>query len=230
MSGTVILIDHPVGQRDDRASSYLRSRGYDLLWCCPGRGDSLPEPGPEHVGAIVYGGTENLSRDRDLPHLKAETDWIARWAAEERPFLGICLGAQLLAHAMGARIAPHPEGLSEIGYVRIDPVLPANGFMAEAMHVYHWHQEGFEVPAGAELLASGTTFPNQAFRAGPRVYGLQFHPEVGPSVIRRWTREAAESLAAPGAHSAERQLSEAPRYDAALKGWLEDFLDRWLEP
>ncbi|MGF1611044.1 MAG: glutamine amidotransferase [Kiloniellales bacterium] len=228
MKRTVVLIDHPVGQRDDRASRLIAERGYELQWCCPGKGESLPALGPQHAAAVVYGGTENLSVDEDRPYLRQEIDWIARWAGQGRPFLGICLGGQLLARALGAPVAPHPEKLHEIGYYPITPAPGANGFLGAPLHVYQWHKEGFELPPGATLLASGETFPNQAFRYGERAYGIQFHPEVSPPVMRRWLSEASEAVDRPGAHSPEQQIADAERFDAAMEAWLVGFLDGWL--
>ena len=228
MKPSVVLIDHPVGQRDDRASQMLAERGFALEWCCPGKGDSLPRPGPQHVGAVVYGGTENLSEDEDRPYIRQELDWIGRWVGQDLPFLGICLGGQLLARALGARVAPHPEALHEIGYYPIAPAPAVNGFLSGPMHVYQWHKEGFELPPDAALLASGETFPNQAFRYGARAYGIQFHPEVSPPVMRRWLTEASAHLDRPGAHSPDQQIADAARFDAAMAAWLAGFLDRWL--
>ena len=226
--GTVILIDHPIGQRDDRASSNLTARGYHVEWCCPGKGDRLPDPAGDYCGAIVYGGAENLSQDHERDYLRAEAEWIADWVSDDRPLLGICLGAQLLAQSLGAAVTPHPRGMREIGYVEVEPTGAANGFLDAPLHVYQWHQEGFNLPDGAELLARGAVFPNQAFRYGSKAYGIQFHPEVSPSVMQRWLSEASESLAHPGAHPRERQLADAEQHDAAMAAWLNCFLDHWL--
>jgi GMP synthase (glutamine-hydrolysing) len=96
------------------------------------------------------------------------------------------------------------------------------------MHVYHWHKEGFELPDGAELLAVGPTFPNQAYRYGDKAYGIQFHPEVTGQVMARWCAEAAHMLEAPGAQDAERQVAAAKRFDAPMERWLDGFFDLWL--
>lgn len=225
--GTVLLIDHPIGQRDDRASRKLAERGFGIEWCSPGRGDALPAPeDSRHCAAIVYGGPESANDDTD--YLKQELDWIEAWVGRDRPFLGICLGAQLLARTLGARVGQHSDGLHEIGYVPIAPTPASDGFLAQELHAYQWHQEGFELPDGAVLLAAGATFPNQAFRYGETAYGIQFHPEVCDKVMARWCSEATEKLAAPGAHSAERQAAEAKRFDAPLAAWLDGFFDLWL--
>ena len=229
MKGIVILIAQPIGRRDDRASSYLAERGYQTQWCCPGKGEALPAPGPEHVGAIVYGGAESANDDAAKPYLRTELDWIERWLETGKPFLGICLGGQMLARVLGARVDPHPEAFYEIGYVPIETAAGADGFLDGISHVYHWHHEGFTVPAGAELLAEGPVFPNQAFRYGANAYGLQFHPEVPVAVMTRWMTEASHQLARPNAHPKARQLADAERYDALLEAWMRNFLDRWLD-
>lgn len=228
MSRTIIIVDHPVGKRDDRASRMLEERGYAIEWRRPAAGDELPEPGPDYAGALVYGGAEDLSKSQEVEYIRREKDWIRRWVDAERPLLGLCLGAQMLAECYGGRVVPHPEGLHEIGYVEITPTPSAAGFLDEPLHVFHWHKEGFEAPAAAELLATGEVFPHQAFRIGTQAYGLQFHPEVTPEVFQRWIREASHMLTEPGAHSGERQVRDAQRFDQPLADWLARFMDSWL--
>jgi len=228
MKPTVLLIDHPVSKRDDRASAQLVEMGYQIDWCSPGRGDALPPADNDYAAVVVYGGAESVNDAAAKPYIRDEIDWIGRWVDSGRPYLGICLGSQLLASALGGRVGRHQEGLHEIGYVKIDPTPAANGFLDRSLHVYHWHNEGFEVPASAELLASGPVFPNQAFRYGDKAYGIQFHPEVGRPVIERWMREAAHMLAEPGAQPCDRQLADCERHDADMAAWLRRFLNNWL--
>jgi GMP synthase (glutamine-hydrolysing) len=229
MKQKIILIDHPVSQRDDRASVRLAEMGYAVEWCCPGKGEPLPEPAGDHVAAVIYGGAEGANDGATHPFITAELQWIEGWLKTGKPYLGFCLGSQLLARVLGARVARHPEGLHEIGYVPVKPTPAADGLAAGLSHVYHWHNEGFEVPVGAELLFEGPVFPNQAVRYGVNVYGLQFHPEVTVAGMTRWMTEAAHMLAEPNAHPRERQLADAAKYDAPLSNWLNRFLDLWIK-
>ena len=229
MKRTILLIDHPVGKRDDRASKMLQEMGYAIEWCSPGKGDSLPPLQADYEAVIVYGGAESVNDAEAKDYIRAEIDWIGAWAESRRPFLGICLGGQMLARALGAPVARHGDGIHEIGYVKIDPTPASDGFLGEAMHVYQWHNEGFELPSSAELLASGPVFPNQAFRYGDKAYAIQFHPEVSEAVMARWLRDAAHMLEEPGAHARDRQLADAAQYDEPLESWLRGFLERWLD-
>ncbi|MEQ8354529.1 MAG: hypothetical protein RH942_03255 [Kiloniellaceae bacterium] len=228
MKPPILLIDHPVGQRDDRASALLRAMGYRTEWCSPGKGDRLPAVDSDYAGVVVYGGAESVNDAETVPYIRDEIEWIGRWTEAGRPFLGICLGAQMLARALGAKVWRHDAGLHQIGYVKIDPTPAANGFLGQSMHVYQWHNEGFDVPDCAELLASGPVFPNQAFRFGEAAYGLQFHPEVSRDMMLRWIRDAAHMLDEPGAQASDEQLAGCARFDPGMEGWLRQFLVRWL--
>lgn len=228
MSDRVLLIVHGRQRRPDRVSGWLAARGYRLDWRCPAAGEALPEPSEDYAAAVVYGGPQSANDSEAEPYLAAEIDWIGRWVERGRPYLGLCLGGQLLARALGAAVAPHPDGLAEIGYARVEPTAVGRGLLAEPMHVYQWHREGFEVPASGELLARGGTFPNQAFRAGAHAYALQFHPETTMAVFSDWIAESGHMLTLPGAQPRERQLEEARRRDPPLAAWLEGFLAGWL--
>src|SRR5262252_3877222 len=108
--------------------------------------------------------------------------------AEKRPFLGICLGAQMLAKHLGARVSTHPEGKAEVGYYPIRVTEQAHAVCGHwPKVVYQWHREGFELPHGAKLLAEGDLFRVQAMRYGPAAYGIQFHAEVTHAMMCRWT-------------------------------------------
>jgi GMP synthase (glutamine-hydrolysing) len=223
----ILLIAHS-DWRDGRLVPLLEAKGYAVEWRCPALGDSLPTDDDNYAGAIVLGGVQSANDTESQPYLRQEIDWIARRIASGHRFLGICLGAQLLARALEAKVAPHRDGMSEIGYFPVYPTPEGMDVIPAGLHVYHWHKEGFDLPEGAQLLARGDAFPNQAYRYGSNTYGLQFHPEVTSGVASAWIRSAADHLRRPGAQPAERQMALAPRFDRALHDWFDNFLDRWL--
>jgi GMP synthase (glutamine-hydrolysing) len=230
LADSVLLIQHMDDGHDDRVARHLSRRGFVLEWRNPSRGDALPQRHADYAAAVVYGGIQSVNDAERLDYMRAELDWIEAWAAAGRPYLGLCLGGQLLARAMGARVAPHSGGLHEVGFVPVMPTAPGRRYFPASLHVYQWHHEGFEIPDGAEALATGETYPNQAFRAGPRAFGLQFHPEATPRMRRAWFDDAGHMLLAPGAHPRARQEADAKRFDAPMEAWLKTLIDTHLLP
>jgi GMP synthase (glutamine-hydrolysing) len=228
MSDSILVIAHS-DWRQGRLAPLLEAKGYRVQWCCPAGGECLPTNGVAYAGAVVLGGVQSANEVDSKAYLAQEMDWMRCEAAQGRRLLGICLGAQLLARALGAEVSPHAEGINEIGYFPVFPTPAGSEVIPAGLHVYHWHKEGFELPGQAELLARGEAFPHQAFRLNPKVYGLQFHPEVTASVASAWVESAADHLTRPGAQPASRQLDLARRFDAPLHDWFDGFLDRWLD-
>jgi GMP synthase (glutamine-hydrolysing) len=130
--------------------------------------DGDPLPGHHEVaGAVVMGGPMNADDDRSFPALAAEREWISRAIERELPLLGVCLGAQLIARALGATVRPGP--VPEIGFAPVeivDPADPLVGALAPASTVLHWHGDVFDLPDGAFRLASSERTEVQAFRFG----------------------------------------------------------------
>ena len=229
MSRRVLRITHTKSDRNDRASALLRERGYELETIRPIDDEALPEPKrADYAAVVVYGGPQSINQAEELSYIADEIAWTRDWVESGGRFLGLCLGGQMLAKAFGAEIRSHPEGLHEIGYVEVEPINDLCSFLPSPMHVYHWHNEGFDIPAGGERLAHGPVFPNQAFRLSRRAYGLQFHPEVTPEVFEAWFEEVGDFSDRPGAHEPERQRRDAKRHDAPLGDWFGRFLDDWL--
>ena len=230
MSKRVLRITHTKSDRKDRASALLRERGYELETIRPIDGERLPEARTAGYDAVVvYGGPQSINDAEELTYIAEEIAWTRDWVEAGGRFLGLCLGGQMLAKAFGAEIRRHPEGLHEIGYVEVMPLNEPCSFLPTPMHVYHWHNEGFEVPPGGERLAAGPVFPNQAFRLSRRAYGLQFHPEVTPEIFESWFEEVGDISDRPGAHAPDRQRRDAERHHAPLGDWFGRFLDDWLE-
>ena len=220
-----LIVTHGCDSRLGRIGRELRARGFAVEVRCPREGYSLPHGLGPFAVAVVLGGP--MSANDDEPYLRREIAWLADTVGSGGHVLGICLGAQLLARAMGASVAPHPAGLREIGYRRIVPTSAGRALIGAPLHVYQWHREGFALPDGAELLATGSDFTNQAFRYRSAC-GVQFHPEATRGIVDLWTREAADQLALPGAHGRDAQLADSRRHDGAVGRWLREFLDRWL--
>jgi GMP synthase (glutamine-hydrolysing) len=222
----VLIVLHQETSTPGRVGNALRALGHPLDIRRPRFGDPLPETLDNHAGAVMFGGPMSAN-DRD-DFIRREIDWISVPLREQRPFLGICLGAQMLAKQLGARVAPHPKGRAEIGYY---PIRPTPAGVALCLNwpdqVYHWHCEGFELPADAELLAEGDDFPIQAFRLG-HAFGMQFHPDVTYAMMHRWTTCGDARFAISGARPRHLHFADRAVHDVTERAWLKSFLDDWL--
>jgi GMP synthase (glutamine-hydrolysing) len=173
-------------------------------------------PGHDEVaGAVVMGGPMNVDEVERFPALAAEREWLAEAARREMPVLGICLGAQLLARALGAAVRPG-EG-PELGFAPVevgDPDDLVLGGLAPSTDVLHWHGDVFDLPDGARPLASSARTEHQAFRAG-NAWGVLFHPEADFALVEAWMAvpemidEACAALGDDGAAALPGQASEA---------------------
>jgi GMP synthase (glutamine-hydrolysing) len=185
--------------------------------------DSTPRSVDGHKALVVMGGP--MSANDPLPALSDEMRVIEAALQRGMPVLGVCLGGQLLARVLGARVYRNPA--SEIGWApvsltdagRADPVFSG---VASPTTFFHWHSETFDLPTGAEWLAWSELCRHQAYRFGPNAYGLQFHPEMTPEMIADWTMQpvncadvaALERSPDPHAHDSR------PAARSILERWL----------
>jgi GMP synthase (glutamine-hydrolysing) len=222
----VLIVLHQENSTPGRVGHTLQGRGYPLDIRRPRYGDPLPETMAEHAGAVIFGGP--MSANDTHGFIRREIDWLAVPLKEKRPFLGICLGAQMLAHHLGSRVFPHADGHAEIGYYPIRPTdIGLTVCDPWPEQVYQWHREGFDLPLGGELLAEGDAFPVQAFRMGS-AYALQFHPDVTHATMCRWTTRGHDRMSMPGAKPRAAHFADRAVYDPAGRAWLAAFLNHWL--
>ncbi len=228
MPERVLIVVHGDRSTPGRVGRQLSELGYELDVCQPSGGAKLPETMDDHAGTVIFGGPMSANDDDKLDFIRTELEWIPTALDSGKPFLGICLGAQMLAKALGAKVEPHPAELAEIGYYPVRPVdAGAHLFDREALF-YQWHREGFDLPRGATLLATGDAFENQAFQYGDNAFGIQFHPEVTGRIMRIWTRVAADRLALPNAQPRDEQIRRQHASERYVRGWLRRFLGVWL--
>lgn len=224
----VLLILHQEHSTPGRVGNLLRRLGYPLDIRRPPFGDPLPETLEHHSGAAIFGGPQSVNDEERF--VRQEIDWIGIPLKEDKPFLGICLGAQMLARHLGSKVYFHAEGRVEVGYYPIRAT-EAGRSVCELWpnHVYQWHREGFDLPSGSTLLAEGDTFPVQAFRQGDKAYGIQFHPEVTHAMMCRWTIRGHERMQLPGAKQRVAHFEDRWVHDYSMQNWLSHFLDHWLK-
>ena len=224
----ILVVLHQEHSTPGRVGRILQSMGYELDIRRPRFGCPLPKTMDDHAAAVIFGGPMSANDEDDF--VKQEIDWIATPLKANKPYLGICLGGQMMARQLGARVYRHPEKRVEIGYYPIKPTEHGEKICDATFpcHVYQWHSEGFDLPTGAVLLAEGQHFPVQAMRYGPSAYGIQFHPDVTYAMICRWSVRADHRLCEPGAQPAHVQRACWHQYDRAFDVWSHQFLDRWL--
>ncbi len=223
-----LIVLHQEHSTPGRIGMLLRHMGVALDIRRPRFGDPLPKTMAGHSCAVMFGGPMSANDEDDW--LRREIEWIGAPLAEDKPFLGICLGAQLLARHLGHRVSAHPRGLVEVGYYPIFPTNAGHSLCDEPFpdHVYQWHREGFDTPKGATLLAAGADFEAQAIAVGKAAFGLQFHPDVTYQMMCRWTVVAHDRLNLPGAQTRQNQIDGWFVHDRPLARWTSAFLRKWL--
>jgi GMP synthase-like glutamine amidotransferase len=189
VSRKVLAFRHVPYESLGRIADSLEQHDIDCEYVDLNCGAARPDAGGAD-GLIFMGGP--MSANDDLPYIRHELEIITAAISRGLPILGVCLGSQLIAKALGARV--YPNNVPEIGWY---PVHWTPAAAHDRLHqgleapetVFHWHGETFDLPPGAELLASSEACRNQAYSAGANVYGLQYHLEVTPEMLDDWRTE-----------------------------------------
>jgi GMP synthase (glutamine-hydrolysing) len=196
VSQTALAVRHVPFEDLGTLAPLLTERGYSIRYLDAGIDPIDPQVLSSAELAIILGGPIGVYDTDRYPFLAQERAAIAARLALTKPTLGICLGAQLMAQALGAEV--RSTGRVEIGFGLVQLTEPGRSSVLAALEstpVLHWHGDQFEVPPGAIRLAQTDGFPNQAFALGTRILGLQFHLETEPTQIERWLIGHAHELA-----------------------------------
>jgi len=190
---SVLVLQHDPHDGPGYLEEALLRRGASLSVARLDQGEEVPDTSTYDM-VLVMGGTMNVYQEDKFPWLKQETAAIRRAVDEGKAVLGVCLGGQLLAKAMDARV--HVGAATEIGLTlislteagKVDPLFEG----LSRIEAVEWHDDTFDIPRGAVALAWSEGCANQAFRFGQRAYGLQFSPEVSPEMLAEWIKASGE--------------------------------------
>ncbi|MDI6800776.1 MAG: type 1 glutamine amidotransferase [Thermodesulfovibrionales bacterium] len=196
---TVLICKNIESEGPGTIEDFLISKGiaYKIIDLSKGEDISGAEV---YDGLIMMGGPMSVNEDDVYPYIKKEYELVKDFIKEDKKILGICLGAQIMAKALGAQV--YKGGEKEIGWYDIelteegirDPLMrklafhPHAGDLWRKFKVFHWHGETYDIPEGAVRLASSSLYPNQAFRHGNKAYAFQFHIEVTKNMIYDWLK------------------------------------------
>jgi GMP synthase (glutamine-hydrolysing) len=226
----IVLIRHGDEPDDDRVVTYFRFHGIEPEIRKPFNGEALGAVDSSVLGSVLYGGPFNVFEEDRHPFLHDENRWIADCVASQVPLLGICQGAQSIAHVLGAPVGPKPGEPHEFGYYEIRATAAGRAWLPERLVVAESHFHEFQVPAGGELLAASDGFAQQAFRYGPSTFAFQFHAEQTPAGFRRWQQRATAPYGRPGVQSRAQQDALMAEHDRRQHDWFMGFLDRLFGP
>lgn len=201
----------------------------DLVFSFEGLPDIHAIKGP----VIILGGPMGVADLPHLPWLQRELEWIQILLEKQHKMIGICLGAQLIAHALGHQVKPCPQGSMECGYY---PLYPSQGSEKFSLppHAYQWHQDAI-IPAAEgkeiDVLARYDWHDGQALQAYRycNAIGLQFHPEVDHTTISRWINRDPHHLQRPGTKPAHLHMEDHIKYGDITRKWIHEVLVKhWL--
>lgn len=183
-----VVLQHVEWEGSGIIAREAKNRGYEVDIRRMDLGDEIP--GADHVdGLVVMGGPLGAYEEDRHPFLRQEYELLEAVSRRGSPVLGVCLGAQLLAKSLGAKVFPGPGAEIGFGTVELTPAGQEDPLFAgvgRTLPVFHWHGDTFALPEGSELLASSVMYPHQAFRCGSRAYGLQFHVEPDAGTWAAW--------------------------------------------
>lgn len=219
----ILVILHQETSSAGRVGQLLERRGHALDIRRVVLGDCLPDTLEHHDGAVVFGGP--MSANDTDEYVRRETDWLSVPLKENKPLLGICLGAQMLVNHLGGKVYGREDGQVEIGWYDLEATDAGKALMHWPSKVYQFHREGFTLPRDAVRLASSEIYENQAFRYGEKAWGIQFHAELTLAMTHRWSVRGAHRFDLPNAQEGRLHLQGRYDYDAALRDWLIRFLD-----
>ena len=232
-SRDVLILQHIACEPPGVYEEVLYEHGARLAPVELDEGEPLPEDPGAFAAVVVMGGPMGAYDEAEHPWLRAEKRFVAEAVAGGTPVFGACLGAQLLAAALGANVYPAPE--PEVGVLgvaltdagRADPV---TGGLPGSFPTLQWHSDTFDLPPGATLLASSPAYVNQAFRVGTSAYAVQFHLEVTGTMAAEWAAvpayaDALEAVRGPGA--LDRLLEDFATERAVMQDHARTLFDAW---
>jgi GMP synthase-like glutamine amidotransferase len=229
----VLVLQHIACEPPGVFEDVLLERGHELVRAELDEGEPLPAGSWDAV--VAMGGPMSVNDESEHPWLAGEKAAIASHVRAGRPFWGSCLGAQLLAASLGARVyaGPAPEvgvlAVELTGAGRADPVL---GALPPSIETLQWHGDTFDLPEGGVLLASSPAYPHQAFRVGRAAYAVQFHVEVTEAMGEEWASvpayaEYADRVLGPG--GSDRLLAEFRVSTVVMQQHARSVFERWCE-
>lgn len=189
----VLLVRNDRVETFGLAISALEAAGVDLRIVDATRpGESLPDLG-EVSAVVMFGGTANADEVHEHPFLLHDRELTREAVDRGVPYLGICLGAQILARALDRPVVKAPK--REVGFEPVHPTAAASedpllSVFGDGDRVFHWHEDTVELPPGATLLATGEDVPLQAYRVGDLAWGIQWHVEIDGAELEMWLDEA----------------------------------------
>ncbi|MEO1701753.1 MAG: gamma-glutamyl-gamma-aminobutyrate hydrolase family protein [Pseudomonadota bacterium] len=224
MSRLVHIIEH-WDTPPDAGQKFLVAQGFDVRVHHPWNGDPVPKVTGGEAGVLVMGGPQMVSAHEKWPYLADEFALIEQAMRQDVPLIGVCLGSQMIAHVLGAKVnyGDDPEALS-MGFYETRS--PADGFMPTSMMTLNGNAQGWELPHGATLLARSdqTLHPNQAFSYDNKVLGLQFHPEVTREIFDLWHAYYGHLIGRPGTQTQVAQNEGFAKWQNEAIEWYEDIL------
>jgi GMP synthase (glutamine-hydrolysing) len=229
-----LIIKHNPSEGGGLFEKILKERGWEQEILPLYSDKVLPDSADSYSLILIMGGPMSANDEDRFPFLKKEIPFIRQMLKLGKPVLGICLGAQIMAKSLGARVYPGPH--KEIGWYFLNQTPSAKSdplfsLLDSYFLVFQWHGETFDLPNGGICLAGNEAYPSQAFRFGEWAYGLQFHFEVTESMIKTWLGQWSEEIkkAKPQPQTALDILRDSRIYLERLQKQVRLFFGRYLE-